>query len=542
MPNYGPFEEIVSVSIAGIGAISAVLLAWKRRSNWEPAEEDVPTAGQKVAGVMALVAVAYVYITITSENYSRFIYAAIALGLSLLISLLVYIFLISTCTYEGESSKKLIGGLWTTTFAKNQLSHSTGETLQNLLLRFQFDKDKIWPRQAQAFAKILFTLAYVGLIFCGTVAITLVAQILLARSAPPIRVFESSIVAPLDGTSAIAGLIRLHWNFPTSPELHNLHYEIQTDSNGVASTLPETRQNVSVRIEPGTFRWRVKAIWDDSRNVKSSEGPWQTIKVYSNTLERIRATKRIKIGQSEGYTRTNRIGGNGKPENFWTVWLPQVLHREFGINVEPEIVVAPWLDQTGRNTYLHLLDQDPSIDILASGLTILPERERDYGVKFSAPIGVYRAMLVSRKPIKELSGPIRLAATAQTTNEHYARQLARIAPDKWRFEEPDDSITGPDVYTELLKALESDRVDALIIDQPYLLALERDASLKLQFEYLEDAIKETNGRKQIVPIPEEKIGVVTRIEDHSLRNLLQRYAAESFTKNLWNNFYPGPPK
>jgi hypothetical protein len=540
--NYGPFGQIVSVATGGIAAISAILVAWKRRASWEPTEEEVPTGGQKVSAVMALVALVYVYVSINRDNLSKFVTAEVSFGIALLISLLIYVFLISTCTYQGDASKKIVGGLWTTTFARNELANSAGETLQGLLRRSAFERDRIWSRAAQASAKVLFMLAYVGIIFCGTVAVTLAAQIVIATVTQPDDAHAALPVAPIDGTSAIAGLTRLHWNASHSPDTHSLRYLVQTDMNGKFSSITETRQSVTVRLEPGAFRWKIKAIWDDSGTPKSSpETSWQTVKVYANTLERIKDTKRIKIGQSEGYTRTNKAGPNGEPENFWTVWMPRVLHRAFKIEVTPEIVVAPWMDQAGRVSYLRLLDQDPSIDVLASGLTILSQRERDYGVKFSAPIGEYRTMLVTRASNSDDFAQIRLAAAAQTTNETYARQLAKLAPAKWKFDEPDASIAGPDVYTELLRALETDRVDAVIIDQPYIQALERDASIDLKFEYLQNAVKRRNASNQFVEIPAESIGVITRIEDESLRKILAKYAQESFTKNMWNNFYPGPP-
>jgi hypothetical protein len=543
MANYGPFAQIVSYATGGLAAIGSITFAWKRRAHWEPAEEDVPTGGQKVAAVLALVALVYVYTTITAGNVQRFVNATIFLGVSLLIALLVYIFLISTCTYVGKGSKKIIGGLWTTSFAKSELDSIRGETIQDLLGRNQFEKDRIWPRPAQATARILFMLAYIGMIFCGTVAVTLAAQIVLAKATQPASSHEPIPVAPLVGSTAIAGSVRLRWMFPSQAQVQALRYQVETETNGYPREIVETRQNVSVRLEPGQFRWRIKAFWENSEHFQSSsESKWQTVKVYGSTLERIKDTKRIRIGQSEGFERTNRVGANGRPENFWTVWLPQVFRLEFQVSATPEIVVAPWMDPSGRNTYLHLLDQDPSIDVLASGLTILTSREKDYGIRFSQPIGVYKAMLVSRDSITTGSPQIRLGAAAQTTNEQYARQLATIAPEVWRFDEPDASIRGPDVYTDLLKALETNSVDAVIIDQPYLLALERDASIGLKIEDLQDAVKERNPPNQLIEIPEERIGVVTRIEDESLRALLQKYAAQPFTKNLWDNFYPGPPK
>lgn len=178
--------------------------------------------------------------------------------------------------------------------------------------------------------------------------------------------------------------------------------------------------------------------------------------------------------------------------------------------------------------------------MLGSGLTITPDRERDFGIRFTEPVGLYKALIVSRQALPQIPAPIRLAAIAQTTDEHYARELVRAAPTKWRFEEPDASITGSDVYADILKALESDRVDAIIIDQPYMIALRNDASIHLQIDYLQNAVNLQRLHKPI-KFPEERIGIATRIEDSELRDLIARYADSSWTKNLWENYFPGPP-
>jgi hypothetical protein len=101
---------------------------------------------------------------------------------------------------------------------------------------------------------------------------------------------------------------------------------------------------------------------------------------------------------------------------------------------------------------------------------------------------------------------------------------------------------GNDVYAELLKALETGRVDAVIIDQPCIFALERHSSIDLTFQYLQDAVRVRDGGSFAFRVPVERIGVETRIGDDALRDLLGKYAQKSFTLNLWHSFYPGPPQ
>jgi hypothetical protein len=545
MNVYGPFAPIVSYAVSGLAAISAILFAWKHRARWEPSEEDVPAGGQKVAAVMALVALVYTLITVNRDNVSKFLLVAVIVSVLLLLSLLIYIFLIATCTYDGRGAKKVIGGLWTTDFAKREITANAAETVQGLFRREKFEKDRIWPRTSQAASKVLFVAAYVGMILSGTVAVTIASAIVAARSTQPSPLDRvTTAVAPLDNTTGVAGFAKLRWTFARSEGLSNLRYEVETETNGHAKEIAETRQNVSIRLEPGVFRWRVRAIWDQMPSGQDGVWTnWQAITVYKDTLERIKATKRLRIGETQGYQRTNRLAADGRPENFWTVWIPDVFSRDMHVEVVPEIVVSRWTDDTGRNTYFRLFDEDPSIDLLASGLTILPDRERDYGIRFTKPIGTYRALLVSRKAPMEIKQPVRLAAIAQTTEEQYARQLVRSAPATWRFDEPDASITGSDAYSDILKALESDRVDAVIIDQPYAAVLQRDSTINLKVEYLQTAVDALQyGARKRMLFPQEEIGVATRIEDDGLRELLSRYSGLSSTQTLWRNFFPTPPE
>ena len=536
MTDYGPFAPIVSYAGAGLAAVSAIVLAWKRRARWEPAEEDVPSGGQKVSAVMALVAMVYILLNINRDNLGMFIAAAGALSTLLLISLLTYVFLISTCTYDGKKSRKIIGGIWPTDFAKREMKKQDGETLQGLLRRFDFEKDRVWPRSAQACSKVLFISAYVGMIFSGTVAVTIAGAAVATKSTES-SLKNSAIGIPGDST-AVAGFAKLHWVFEHEASLSNLRYSIQIESNGHPNSLIETRQNVSVRLDPGKFRWRVRPIWDKQPQ-DTPWSNWQKLVVYANTLERIKSTHRIRIGQTQGYQRSNRLAADGRPENFWTVWLPKVFQHEFDIDVTPEIVVSRWMDDSGRNTYLRLLDEDLSVDVLASGLTVTLDRERDFGIRFAKPVGSYKPLIVSRQPIAEIQTPIRLGAIAQTTNEYSARELVRAAPTKWKYEEPDASITGADVYADLLKALESDRVDAIVIDQPYMAALRKDSNINLQIDYLQHAVEALKLNESPF-FQKEDIGIATRIEDVALRDVIARYTGSAWTKNLWENYFPGP--
>src|SRR3954449_7976183 len=98
--DYGVLTNIVAHAGSLMAAAAAIGLAWRGRTKWEPSEEDVPKAPQKVAGLLSAVAITVIWASLQEPMYTP-VLSKLSLGLAFgsLISLCFYVFLVRTQTY-----------------------------------------------------------------------------------------------------------------------------------------------------------------------------------------------------------------------------------------------------------------------------------------------------------------------------------------------------------------------------------------------------------------------------------------------------------
>jgi len=185
-PDYGPLTDLVKYSGILISAAAAIGLTWRRRANWEPSEQDVPKGAAKVSGLLAAVAVGIIWTQYSSSPYKDpLVIAAASLGVTCLVFLLIYGYLIARFVYERTISSrknqcqivKVIGGFTLTKDAREQLSNAG--SVQKLFEGAAFDADLVWDRGSRALAKQLFVLCFIGLNVCGTLALSCAALLFL---------------------------------------------------------------------------------------------------------------------------------------------------------------------------------------------------------------------------------------------------------------------------------------------------------------------------------------------------------------------------
>ena len=106
--TYGPMTELVKYSGMLMSAGLAIGVAWRRRANWEPCEEDVPKGPTRMAGLLSAIAIAIIWSQFSSlAARNSLTNAAILLGVGSLVFLLLYGFLISTrAVFEAKISLK----------------------------------------------------------------------------------------------------------------------------------------------------------------------------------------------------------------------------------------------------------------------------------------------------------------------------------------------------------------------------------------------------------------------------------------------------
>lgn len=170
-----------TVSTAGslVAAASAIRLAWQGRTRWEPSEEDVHTGGQRVAGLLSVVAIVLMWVQLRGPEHAREL-NKILIGavLAAAILFLLYSFLLGLQTYmlypglPGET--RIIGGfrLMPNARAQRKRRHVGN---QKLLQNLDYEPDAVWTRPSRQFAKTACIALYMGLIAAGTIALAAAA-------------------------------------------------------------------------------------------------------------------------------------------------------------------------------------------------------------------------------------------------------------------------------------------------------------------------------------------------------------------------------
>lgn len=199
MEDYGIFTNIMANAGTIVAMTAAISLAWRGRTKWEPSEDDVPKAPQKVAGLLSAVAIVGIWTSLQEPGHiSVLLRLSLWLSLAALISLCIYVFLVSTLTYEqviaiGEESfdkRNIIGGFRLSEHArhiiKEHRSHKkVPPTKDDLFKAAAYQPHLVWTRASRSLAKVFCILSYIGLIAAGTVALASAAILVDIRTKIP---------------------------------------------------------------------------------------------------------------------------------------------------------------------------------------------------------------------------------------------------------------------------------------------------------------------------------------------------------------------
>ena len=205
--DYGSLGPVVTTVGWLISATAAITFSWRKRAHWEPSEQDVAAAPQKVGGLLTAVGIGIIWKRLNDAAYDDLLTRmAIELSIACLASLVIYTLLISTKTYNQQyspaanqtASRSIIGGFCLTEAAKAKLREKPNLTVQNLLTGAGNDPDKVWKPFCRAAAKVCFIIGYLGLTVCGSIALTSTAILLLPKER--IKVVEESSGAQLSGS------------------------------------------------------------------------------------------------------------------------------------------------------------------------------------------------------------------------------------------------------------------------------------------------------------------------------------------------------
>jgi hypothetical protein len=204
--DYGSLGPVVTTVGWLMSATAAITFSWRRRAKWEPSEQDVATAPQRVGGLLTAVGIGIVWKRLNDVAYDDLLTRlAIELAIGCSASLVLYTLLISTKTYTQQyspapnqtASRRIIGGFCLTDAARIKLREKRSLTVQNLLTGSGNDPDKVWKPFCRAAAKVCFVIGYLGLTVCGSIALTATAILLLPKER--IKVVEESSGPKLSG-------------------------------------------------------------------------------------------------------------------------------------------------------------------------------------------------------------------------------------------------------------------------------------------------------------------------------------------------------
>lgn len=338
---------------------------------------------------------------------------------------------------------------------------------------------------------------------------------------------------PADGASLVGPLLLTWASGSTNPE--NLSFEVELAPPSKPRTIKSiARDSFAPQGIEGTVKWRVRPIWKEPGGHEKT-GPWsneQTFTYYRSSLDRILATRRIHVGTAEPDGFFVRQEGNEL-----TGYEIELL-RNIGTRILQAhgIAARPAITYTRRiwgEDFFRLPDRDGAVDVLASAISITPEREKRYSLNFTKPTFQYPQTMVAKPGVHAfVDGKIgisQIGVVENTTNETLAPKLLGDAAATHLI-----TYAGTGAYDRMLADLIAEKLDGVLVDKPY--ALQKIAELKQTIS------AELVGTDVIFPGVElEKIGFALRKSDTSLLQEInaQLSATEGSRDGVLSKAIPG---
>ena len=346
----------------------------------------------------------------------------------------------------------------------------------------------------------------------------------------------AKIEQPANGASVVGPLL-LSWSAKDLPQ-ENLSFEVSLAAEGKAPTVQRTARNSIVpQGMEGKIRWKVRPLWQ-APGQKEKFGGWsaeQSFIYYPSALNRIIATRNIHVGTAEPdgfFVRQEGAELTGYEIELLRELGSRILAAH-GINAKPTIT---YTRRIWGEEFFRLLERDGAVDLIASAISITPEREKNYALLFTDPTLQYPQTMIARPGVKPfVDGKLvlgRVAAAEKTTNETFARKLLGAEAAE-RFV----PYGGSGAYDRMLADLVAERIDGALLDKPY--ALQKTAELK---QAIGAELALTDITAEIVPgIELEKMGFAVRKTDRALLQELnqQLKATASARDGVLSKSIPG---
>jgi ABC-type amino acid transport substrate-binding protein len=183
-----------------------------------------------------------------------------------------------------------------------------------------------------------------------------------------------------------------------------------------------------------------------------------------------------------------------------------------------------------------LLEEDPAVDLLASGISITPKRQKDYGIVFTKPILQYPQTVVTAwNTVPFVEGKLvlsQLGFVERTTSEELAAQLL-ASNDQHK------GYKGSGAYDQMFSDLLQERIEGILLDKPY--AMQKIDEFNRTHKNVAFATFDVIG-KYFAAIDPEKIGWALRPADRPLLDEInsQLEQQKDAKAQLIKKFFPHP--
>lgn len=259
------------------------------------------------------------------------------------------------------------------------------------------------------------------------------------------------------------------------PEKLNRRAEIEYCGEGETIERAFTSGNsYPIPDKQGLIHWRVRDSWTaKGGSLRSGEWTeWRSVTFYASRLAKILRTGHCVIGTADlspDDAMTNYDPATNQPGGYEV----ELLHRFFAssrvaknlpVKVEIDYKAAP---EGWGHSFFHMLETDPDVDLLVSGITPTSAREKEWHVRFSVPSLVFPNVLVVRTGEPGLQNgeivPKVIGVAENTANKDYLIRL--LGPQNPRVY----IDSGPKSYYQgLVARLRNGSIDAFMVDEVYI--------------------------------------------------------------------------
>jgi ABC-type amino acid transport substrate-binding protein len=332
----------------------------------------------------------------------------------------------------------------------------------------------------------------------------------------PPRAPRVALETPPDGAQIIGQAI-LSWSSDGLPR-ENLGFEVSLAEKGKAPVIePETRTSFVLQRLQGELRWKVRPVWQTA--VARKAGPWskeRQLTTYASSVDRIVARREICVGIAEEdglfLRKTGAEMGGYEIELLRKIGEKILADRQ--IAAVPRIITQL---HVWSNAYFEALGKDESLDLLASGISIDPQREKEFNIAFSKPSAQFPQTIVTARNTRPFeNGQLalkKIGVPRPSTNEKLLRKIlgpeadARLVP-----------YEGTGSYDRMFAKLLKGDLDGVAIDKPYTVKKLVDIKKSLDVELAVTALDEN-----VVPgVVLERTGFALRKSDLRFLNEINK--------------------